>query len=414
MSLGENASTRVSYKAYATGAITSNAQPTSSSDPAATGGQILRRVGCTLDLAKDTYQSAEMRADKQIGDYRHGVKRVSGSITGELSPGTYFDFIEAACRGTKGSAVALSESDLTSAAFDATASTVTFAGGDPVALGLRVGDIIRFTNLATSANNSKNFLVLGFSGSNRVLAIYPAPTTETADTAFNVTTVGKKVYIPSSSFVSRKFGIEVYHSDLDLHRFFTECRVGGLKFQLPPTGMSTIEIPMMGRDMETASGASSPFFTSPAAATTTGLLAAVNGLLRAGGSTVGLVTGLNIDLDLKPSADPVVGQNFVPEIFLGRADVTGQLTAFIEDFTMLNYFKNETEVELLAFLTASIADAADAMSIYLPRVKFGDANIGLQGEGGIPITMPFQALKYEGSGAGIENTTMRIADTAAA
>jgi hypothetical protein len=144
------------------------------------------------------------------------------------------------------------------------------------------------------------------------------------------------------------------------------------------------------------------------------LLAAVNGLLRIGGSTVGVVTGLSLDMDLKPQADPVVGQNFVPEIFLGRADVKGQVTAFLEDFTMLNYFKNETEVELLAFLTASSADAADAMSIYLPRLKFGDADVGMQGEQGIPLTMPFQALKFEGSTAGVENTTIRFADTAAA
>ncbi len=413
MSLGENVSTRVAYKAYATGAITSNSQPTSTSDPAATGGQILRRTTCTLDLAKDTYQSAEVRTDRQIADFRHGVKRVSGAISGELSPGTYWDFMEAVCRGTEGAAVALSESDLTSCAMDSS-GTITFGGGAPVTLGLRVGDILRFTNLATSANNSTNFVILGFSGtSNRVLAVSPAPTTMTADTAFNVTTVGKTISVPSSSFVQRKFGIETYHSDLDVHRFFTECRVGGMKLQLPPSGMATAEFSLMGRDMETASGASSPFFTSPSAATTTGLLAAVNGIIRVGGSTVGVVTGLNIDMNLSPEAPAVVGQNYVPEIFLGRAMITGQITAFLEDFTLLNYFKNETEVEILAYLTASSAAAASAMTIHLPRVKFGDADVGLQGDAGIPISMPFNALKYETSvaTAGIENTTIRIADT---
>lgn len=417
MALAENTAARVAYKAYATGAITSNTQPTSSSDPGASGGQVLRRVSCSLDLSKDTYQSNEIRSDKQVTDFRHGVKRVQGSITGELSPATYFDFMEAACRGTKnGSVVALTESDLTSCAMDSTTSTVTFAGGAPVTLGLRVGDILRFTNLSNSANNSTNFIILGFSGSsNRVLTVYPAPTTMTADTAFNVTTVGRSVYVPSSSFVSRKFGIEVYHSELDVHRFFTECRVGGVQLQLPPTGMATIEVPMIGRDMETNSGGSSPFFTSPTDATTTGILAAVNGLIRLGGTNVGVVTGMNVNLNLSASADPVVGQNVVPEIFLGRADVTGQITAFLEDFTLLNYFKNETEVEIIAYLTASSAAAADAMSIHIPRVKFGDADIGLQGEAGIPISMPFTALKPSNAAsvAGIEQSVIRFTDTAA-
>lgn len=417
MALAENVSARVTYKAYATGVITSNSQPVSATDPAATGGQVLRRTACTLDLAKDTFQSNEVRSDRQINDHRHGVKRVSGSLSGELSPGTYFDFIEAACRGTRnGSAVAKSNSELTSVAADSTTSKFTFGGGNPVTEGIRVGDIVRFTNLSESTNNSKNFLVLGFGGGSlRDMTVYPAPTTMGADSAFNVTTVGRSVYVPSSSFVSRKFGIEAYHSDIDLHRFFTECRVGGIQLQLPPSGMSSIEIPMMGRDMETASGGSSPFFTAPTAETTTGILAAVNGLLRVGGTNLGVVTGLNLNLDLSPSAEAVVGQNFVPEIHLGRANVTGQITAFLEDFTLINYFKNETEVELIAYLTASNADAADAMSIHLPRLKFGDADIGLQGEAGIPITMPFQALKSlnAASVAGIEQTTIRFTDTAA-
>jgi hypothetical protein len=47
----------------------------------------------------------------------------------------------------------------------------------------------------------------------------------------------------------------------------------------------------------------------------------------------------------------------------------------------------------------------------LPKLKFGNAQLGLAGEAGIPITMPFQALKYEG--AGIEQTTVAFSDTAA-
>ncbi|ELR03083.1 hypothetical protein GMDG_08875, partial [Pseudogymnoascus destructans 20631-21] len=190
----------------------------------------------------------------------------------------------------------------------------------------------------------------------------------TADSAFNVTSVGKRVSVPSSGFVSRKFGVEVYHADLDIYRLFTECRVGGVNLNLPATGMSTIEIPMMGRDMETASGGSAPFFSSPTAETTTGLLAAVNGLLRVGGVNQGVITGAQVNLDLSPSADPVVGQDFVPEIFLGRASVSGQLTAFLEDLTLVNYFKNETEVEVLLYLLTSSAAASDFMTIYMPKI----------------------------------------------
>lgn len=414
MSLGEGVSCRIAYKAYSTGAIQSNVQPDSSIDPGAADGQILRRTSSTLSLTKDTYQSAEVRTDRQIGDYRHGVKRVTGSLNGELSPGTYWDFVEAVLRGTETAAVAKSEAELTSVAADNATSKFTFGGGDPVTEGYRVGMVIRFTNLSEALNNSKNFLITGFSGaSNRDVSVHPAPTTMSADTAFNVTSVGKRVFTPASGHVSRKFAIEHYFADLGIFGLFTECRVGGMNFNLPATGMATVEIPMMGRDMETGSGGSAPFFTAPADVTGTGILAAVNGLIRVQGVNQGVITGAQVNINLSPESPAVVGQNFAPEIFLGRTEVSGQLTAFFEDLTLLNYFRNETEISVLLYLLASSADAADAMTIFLPKVKLGNAQAGVEGEGGVPLTLPFQALRYLGSAPGVDQTTIAVCDSTA-
>src|SRR4029077_14866285 len=122
-----------------------------------------------------------------------------------------------------------------------------------------------------------------------------------------------------------------YHSDIDMTRVFTECRVGGLNFALPATGMSTIEIPVMGRDMEVYEGAAAPFLTAPAPETDTGIVAAVNGLLMINNEAIGVVTGLTLNMTLSPTGDAVVGQNFVPEVFLGRVNATGQATVMLED-----------------------------------------------------------------------------------
>lgn len=416
MSLAENVSARVTYKAYATGVITSNSQPTSTADPAASGGQILRRTTASLNLTKETYESAEVNGHRQVSDFRHGVKRATGSVNGELSPGTYWELIEAATRGTEASAVTATETDFTSVSADNTTSKFTFTAGNPHTKGLRVGDVIRFTNLSDSDNNSTNFCIVAMGGSsNREVTVYPAPDTMTLDTGFSLTTVGKSVMIPESSHVSRKFAFEIYNTEsgVDTYRMFTECRVGGFNLSLPATGMSTIEIPVMGRDMETASGGSAPFFSSPTAATSTGLLAAVNGLLRVGGVNIGVVTGATVNYQMEMTGPAVVGQSYVPEIFLGRSRVSGSLTAFFEDMTLVNYFKNETEVEVLLYLTASTSDTADAMTVYMPRVKFGGADVSTDGEAGMSVTMPFTALKYATAGTGIEATTLRITDTAA-
>jgi len=60
-----------------------------------------RNTGATLTLAKDTFQSEELRDDRQISDMRHGTKSVTGDIKFELSYGGVFDdVLEAALMGT--------------------------------------------------------------------------------------------------------------------------------------------------------------------------------------------------------------------------------------------------------------------------------------------------------------------------
>lgn len=411
MALADGVSARVAYKAFASGTMTSNSQDQA---PGATGAQILRRTTASLSLSKSTYQSAEIRSDKQIADFRHGARSVNGSISGEFSPSTYFELITAVHRDTATATFNADASDLTSVVSSST-GTFTFAGGNPVSLGFKVGDIIRFNNLATAANNSKNFLITAFGGTtNRTVSVYPAPVTDAvADSSFTVTRPGKSTIVPASGHVSRKFAFETYHSDLDIARLFTECRMTGYRLGLPAEGMSTIEMMLMGRDMVVHSGSNAPYFTSPTDATSTGVCAAVNGLLMVSGTAIGVITGVDIAMDLAGSTKQVVGQTFTPEIFLGRANVSGTFNALLEDATLLNNFADEDEVSALLYLTTSNADAADAVSIYLPRLKFGGADVQLSGEAEVPISIPFQCLKYVGSGNGIDQTTIRVCDTAA-
>ena len=40
---------------------------------------------CTLGIDRDSLQSAEIRSDRQIVDFRSGQNKVGGNITGEVS-----------------------------------------------------------------------------------------------------------------------------------------------------------------------------------------------------------------------------------------------------------------------------------------------------------------------------------------
>lgn len=414
MPIAEGVATRVAYKFYSSGDIASAVEPNTATDPGASSAVLLRRVGSTLDLAKATYESAEIRPDRQVQDFRHGMRSVGGALSGEISPGSWFPFIEAACRGTSVAPISLSNTELTSAAADNAARTITFAGGDPVALGLGVGDVIRLTNMTAAGNNNTNFTIVSFTGaSNRVLTVTPAPTTQAADTTFNLSRPGRTISVPQTGHVRRKLAIEHYHEDLDISRLFTECRVSGFRLGLPATGMATIECPIVGRNMQVVSGASAPYFASPTAPNTQGITAAVNGVLRVAGSPVGVVTGIEINAEMAASMPAVVGQNITPDIVLGRFRVTGQVTALFEDATLLNAFLNETDVDILARLDATSALDTNAISLHLPRVKFGGGAVPATGEGEQIVTLPFQALLPTAPAAGVANSTIRIHDTAA-
>lgn len=417
MPLAEGVSARIAYKFYTSPIITPGVPAVSATDPGPTGGQILRRVASTLAFTKDTYQSNEIRSDRQIADFRHGVRRVAGNVSGELSPLTYSDFFRASLRGSWVAAVTASNTDFTTMVADRTASTITFSGGNPITKGFRIGMVFKFTGLTATANNSTNFLILGMSGTTgRIFTVYPPPTTAASEATFTMTSTGSTLSIPSSGHVRRKVAVEIWNDDVDTARLFVENRVGGFNLQMPATGLSTIEFELSGRDMELYTGAAAPFFTNPAVPTTTGLMAAVNGQLSVAGQAIAVITGMNIQHALPLTGDPVVGSNLLPEIFSGRSIITGQMTAFFNDSTLIDDFRNETEISIMAYLTTTSAPGSPAMSFYLPRVKLGGADLATTGEGGQMITIPYQALKYETTAtatSGVENSTIQIWDSEA-
>jgi hypothetical protein len=260
-------------------------------------------------------------------------------------------------------------------------------------------------------------MITGFSGtSNRVVAVTPAPVTDAvADSSFTVTRPGRSTHIPSTGHVSRKIAVEHWNEDIDVAELFTEGRVAGYRLSVPASGLVTFESMLGFRNSVLYSGVNAPFFTAPAAATTGNVCGSVNGLLRIGGTVVGVATGIEISCMAALGMEAVISSsNLVPEIFLGPTDVTGTVSAFFEDSSLISAFLNETDSNILLQIGNSSSPSGDVVTVYLPRLIFSGADRPMDGDGGQTISLPFQALKYEGAAPGIEQTTIRITDTAAA
>lgn len=381
--------------------------------PAAASAQLLRRVSSDIDLDKETYQSNEIRTDQQMADFRHGTRRVSGTINGELSPKTYADFIAAALRRDFTAGASATGLSITVAG-TAPTFTITRGSGSWLTDGFKRGDVVRLTaGSFTAANLNKNLLVTGITATVLTVRVLNGSTLTAEGPIASATcaVTGKKTYAPTSGHTNKSFSIEHWFSDIAQSEVFTGCQPASLDVQLPPTGLSTIAIAIAGMNVETDT---SQYFTSPTAETTTGLTAAVNGVALVGGNVVANLTGLSLQLASPRNGDAVVGSTTIGTKFPGRITGNGQLTAYFEDATLRDAFLNETEVEIVVALTSDNVAAADFITFVMPRVKLGGCKKS-DGESGIVQTVPFQILRATTGGAGIANelTTLSVQDSAA-
>ena len=372
-----------------------------------TGGQTLRRVSSTFNLTKETYQSEEIRTDYQLVDFRHGVRAVEGSISGELSAGTYADFLASALarNWTAATPSALGSTTIASVGGK---YTITRTTGSWLTDTVRVGNVIRLTGFAT-ANNNANLLVIALTATvATVVALNNVKlTAETVASGGTYTVAGKTTYAPTTGHTDDSYTFEEWYSDIGQSEVTVGNKVNTVGIALPATGLTTVDLSFMGQDL--AKRGTSQFFTSPSAQNSNGIFAAVNGALIVNGAPVALVTGANFNINRNMTSEAVVGSNIKPEIYEGRIIVDGDFTTLYQDGTFAGYFDNETEISLVVALTANSLPNSEFMSFTIPRLKLS-TDTKDDGEKGIVSSNSFQALKGFGAN-GFEATTLMIQDS---
>lgn len=396
MAVQANVQTTIAYKAETTFGVA----------PSASGAQFIRRVSSGLNLNKDAFASNEVRSDFQVADVRHGSRSARGTIDGELSTGTYDDWLEALLRGTWAAGVSVAPAQFATGVTittSGTTSTLTFSGtGNLLTQGFRIGDIVRGTGLTQAANNNRNIRIVGLSGT--TMTVFPAITAQSQQASgWAIAVAGRKLTMGTQK---RSFTIEQSMSDASAFQQFTGVRVGGATFGVQPNGISTVSWDLMGRNGVTNAAA---YFTSPTAETTTGVLSGIDGALRLNGTEQAVVTGLQINFTNNLSMTPVIGSTVVPDIFYGRMVATGTVSAYIEDASLIQAFENESEVDLVAVLQASGAAPQDFLTFNMQRVKLNGATKTIGPDGGVIAQFPFQALlKAGGTGTAFDQTTLTI------
>lgn len=386
--------------------------------PAGAGGtaRYMRRVTSTLNLTKASYQSGEILESQQRRDVRHGVRSVAGTISGELSVGGYQLPIESVLRQVAQAVVTTGAlTNITAAQVLPNGGTFTRAAGSYLTDGFKIGDVVTHSGWTAPAlaNNAHNFVIVNLTATvMTVMAVDGVPVVAKASgDGVTIVQAGKKTWIPQSAQSRDYYTIEHWFGDIAQSEQFVDCVFTGFTASLPPTGMATLELPVMGLNMDTGTA---EYFTAPAASPTGGILAAVNGILIINGAVAAVVTGLTIVVNGNYSAPGgVIGSNVDPDIFPGPIDVSGQITALFVDAVMRDLFLNETECSLAVVLTANNNANSPFTSFVMSRVKFNGSDKD-DGTAGLTLTVPYVALENTSGGAALANlqTTLSVQDSA--
>lgn len=256
----------------------------------------LRNTGTSLVLSKDSFQSEELRSDRQISDLRHGTQQTSGDINFELSYGEFDPFIEAALFGT-------------------------------------------WATNELKAGTDEHF-----------------------------------------------FTVEREQTDISQYGVFTGCYINTMNLSIAANAIVTGSFGIVGKE---ASYSGTPLDADPTASQTASPFDSFTGELKEGGATIAVVTSIDLTIDNGVEPTFVVGSNTSARNVAGRSNVTGTVTAYWEDASLLNKFINETESSIELTLGNG---TSESYVIELPRIKYSGGDNSVSDEGPIEISMPFQAL----------------------
>lgn len=337
-----------------------------------------------LTLAMPTILPGELREDLLTPIGRLGSRSVGGNYPCDLSVNSFDTVLEACLRGTFAAAVPLTSAEMTS--ITTTTFEIVAAAGSWITEGVKVGDVVRLTGATETANNDINLLVAAVTASTITVQGTPLTVDAGADAGFTLTILKKLVQpaIPTK----RSFTIEEYMIDIDQSSVFGGNRFDGFTLTGTPDGMAIIDFPVVGASIDPLATIDSPFFTDPTLSESIGLVF-VDAQIRLAGAALIDATAFSLTMALGMAGLPVIGSTVTPDVFDGKAVLSGSITALRNDLQKITDFDSETEFELHILLEEPTGSPKGALSFFLPLLKFTGVDAPLGADGAMLETLPF-------------------------
>lgn len=350
----------------------------------------LRTTGNTLNVQKAVFQSNEIRSDRQLADLRHGLRNAAGDISVELGLTTYDDLIEAALSSTA-VAVTTGAQSLGATAGAAGTATVTRAAGSFITDGFLVGDEVQLSGFTVGANNLKTRVTVVTA---LVLTVEATLSVDAAAAARTVALIGKRI---KGGNVLKTLSIERAFTDINQFYKFSGMAVDQMKVSIKPEEIVTAVFTLIGKD-GVMSGATAAVGGVTAAAINSPF-DAFTGKLLEGANILATVTAVELTVTNGRAVRGTIGTQTPTDIFDGQQLVTGKMTAYFMDATLLAKFLAETESSLEVRLNDP--NGVDFHKFRLPRIKYTGGELDNPKEGPVMLELPFTALMDATSGTAV-------------
>jgi len=308
----------------------------------------------SLAKTTGTTTSAEIRSDRQITDVVRVSDGVDGAIEGELS---YSGLATASSAQDE-----LMEAALMSAAWSAAQTNTgswTISGsnitGTGVGTSLAVGDWVRVKNSATLIGY---FFVTAASANS--ITVTPTPTGAAA------TEVERGAVITNGT-TERSFTIERQHTDVaSTFELYTGVKVNSMTLNVAAGSISRYTFALLGQDEVSAAATAA---SSTTAHTTNPIMNGVDNVYAVRENHVSLgtiVRSFSLSVANNHFARQAVGALGPVSMGSGSCVVTGTLSVYFENNTLLDKFRNWTTTNLSFILQDS---AGNAYCFHVPECK---------------------------------------------
>lgn len=185
----------------------------------------------------------------------------------------------------------------------------------------------------------------------------------------------------------RSFTVERKFGDIGQYQRFKGCEFNSLSLSVAPNSMVTTTIGVIGQDLSL--GTSEITGATYAADSTNKPFDSFIGYIQEGGTTIGTVTSLEMTLDNGIEPLFAIGSKFSERPTIQRSMLTGTVTTYFRNSTLLQKFLNETESSIRLVLEDL---DGNSYTFDLPRLKYNSGQTDVSGPGAVTVPMEFKAL----------------------